>query len=105
MSKVNRIGLLKKGFFIEFLDKTSVSTSYFPYKTVRAVAYEHKEDKVYIKSECEENTYTLEITGDCLVSTRKNGSSHFCERVGKERILNLYNQLTMEYMTNHYDKD
>lgn len=48
MSKVNRIGLLKKGFFIEFLNETNVNTSYFPYKIVRSISYKQKEDKVLI---------------------------------------------------------
>jgi hypothetical protein len=107
MSKVNRISLLKKGFCIEFLNETTVNTSYFPYKTIRSISYKHQEATMLIsyRNEFEEYTFHLEIPKDCMITTRKNDNSHFCERIGKDRIRNLYNLMTMEYMTNHYDKD
>lgn len=107
MSTVNRIGLLKNGIFIDFLSNTSISRYFISYKTISQVSYKEKENKVSITYTKVHDTYpyVVDIPGDTMVTIRKDGDSHFCEREKEDRILNLYNQLTMEYMTNYYDKD
>lgn len=82
-----------------------MNTTYVPYKRIRSVSYYNEIDKVsiaYFEGEC---TFVLEIPKECMVTTRAGGNSYFCDREGRDKILNLYNQMTMEYMTNHYDKD
>ena len=105
-SKINRIGLLNKGLFIEELTRDSViETTYIPYNKLKMVSYKDSDKSVILRYGDVDDDWsrTCEIPKECMVSTRVNNNNLFCERKPDERILNLYNQLTMEYMTKYYD--
>lgn len=103
MSKVNRVGLLKQGMFIEFIEPAKFSrTLWIPYKTVIRVGHnENGSVTISHRPEFDDHYYDWVIPKECSVSMRIDKETHFCKNGASE----LHTDLTMKYLTEYYDKD
>ena len=101
MSKINRVTLLNKGLFVEHVSEKSVKILCLPYNNIHSVEYRHDDDSVCVDYKVVFNdvitSYT--ISKESLISI----NSHFWEKSPKDRMRSFYNELTMTYLTNHYD--